>query len=107
MRRLRRQDGVGAFALIVALLIVALVYFGYYQMQDAMQAPRRATTTIDASKAFACKSNRQTAEREVQMWLVNHPGEIPTLEAVGSTARCPEGGEYRLEGVQVFCSKHG
>ena len=47
------------------------------------------------------------AEREVQMWLVNHPGEAPTLEMIGSTAHCPEGGEYRLEGVQVFCSKHG
>ena len=106
MSRLHSQTGLGAIVLVIALLIVAMVYFGYYQMQDAVQAPRRAVTTIDASKAFACKSNRQTAEREVQMWLVNHPGETPTLEAVGSAAHCPEGGEYRLEGVRVLCSKH-
>ena len=106
MRRLRDPSGLGAIAVILALLVVALLYLGYQQMQDAMRAPRRAATTIDASRAFACKSNRQTAEREVQMWLVNHPGETPTLEAVGSTARCPEGGAYRLEGVRVLCSKH-
>jgi Tfp pilus assembly protein PilX len=104
--RLRSQRGFGAIAVILALLIVALVYLGYHQMQDAMQAPRRAVTTIDASKAFACKTNRQTAEREVQMWLVSHPGETPTWDAVGSTAHCPEGGEYRLEGLKVLCSKH-
>jgi Tfp pilus assembly protein PilX len=106
MSRRHDQTGLGAIAVILALLIVALVYLGYHQMQDAMRAPRRATTTIDASRAFACKSNRQTAEREVQMWLVNHPGETPTLDAIGSTARCPEGGVYRLEGVRVLCSQH-
>jgi hypothetical protein len=104
--RLRSQGGLGAIAVVLALLVVALVYLGYHQMEDAMQAPRRATTTVDASKAFACKTNRQTAEREVQMWLVNHPGETPTWESLGSTARCPEGGEYRLEGLKVVCSRH-
>jgi hypothetical protein len=104
MRHLRRQNGLGAVALIVALLIVALVYFGYYQMQDAMQAPRRATTTIDASKAFACKSNRQTAEREVQMWLVNPPARPPRRGRLDGAL--PEG-EYRSRACRFSGSKHG
>ena len=78
------------------------MYFGYHQMQDAMQAPRRAVTAIDASKAFACKTNRQTAEREVQMWLVNHPGETPTLGAPSArppTARRAASTGWRAEGA--------
>jgi hypothetical protein len=106
MSRSDGQQGIGAIAVIVALLIVAALYFGYFTMQRAMESPRRATTALDDSKAFACRTNRQTVEREIQMWLVNHPGEAPTLAAVGSTARCPQGGDYRLDGVHVLCSRH-
>ena len=81
------QRGIGAVTLIVALLLVALLYVGYLRLQRTPSAPAQpATTAVDNTKAFACRSNRQTAEREVQMWLVNHPGETPTLEAVGSAA---------------------
>jgi Tfp pilus assembly protein PilX len=101
------QRGLGAVALVLALLIVALLYVGYLRMQTTTgSSPRSATTTLDNTKAFACRNNRQTAEREVQMWLVNHPGETPTLDAVGSTAQCPTGGTYTLTGVQVICSQH-
>lgn len=101
------QRGIGAVALVLALLIVALLYVGYLRMQKTTAAsPRAATTTLDNTKAFACRNNRQTAEREVQMWLVNHPGEAPSLEAVGSSAHCPTGGTYTLTGVQVLCSEH-
>lgn len=101
------QRGIGAVTLLVALLLVALLYVGYLRLQRAPSAPAQpATTAVDNTKAFACRSNRQTAEREVQMWLVNHPGETPTLEAVGSAAHCPTGGTYRLEGVSVLCSEH-
>jgi type II secretory pathway component PulJ len=102
--------GLGALAVIVALLIAALLYLGYFKMQSAMQQPKQAVSTLDASKAFACKTNRQTIERELQMWLVNHPGETPSLAALaadgGGTAHCPEGGEYTLDGPQVRCSRH-
>jgi len=101
-----RQRGVGAVAVILALLIAAVLYFGYFGMQTAMQPTTRAVTTLDTSKAFACKTNRQTAEREIQMWLVDHAGETPSLAAVGSTATCPEGGAYSLAGMHVSCSKH-
>jgi hypothetical protein len=106
----RLQQGLGAVAVIVALLIAAILYFGYFGMQSAMTEQKRTVTAIDTSKAFACKTNRQTVEREVQMWLVNHPGETPSLAALhsdgGGTATCPEGGTYRMEGVRVLCSTH-
>ncbi|MDX2167035.1 MAG: hypothetical protein SF182_08230 [Deltaproteobacteria bacterium] len=102
----RRSSGIGAVGLIVALLIAAFLYVAYHAMQTAMQPTTRAVSTLDSSKAFACKTNRQTIEREIQMWLVNHPGETPTLDAVGSAAHCPEGGEYTLSGLHVACSKH-
>jgi hypothetical protein len=58
----------------------------------------------------ACRANRANAERDVQMWLVNHPGEPPTiatLEADGiRIATCPDGGAYSIEGVNVACDKH-
>ena len=105
----RCDAGLGAIAVIVALLVAALLSLGYFQMQSAMQ-PTQAVSTIDTSKAFACKTNRQTVERELQMWLVNHPGETPSLEALhadgGGTATCPEGGTYGLDGMRVVCSKH-
>lgn len=100
------EHGIGAVAVILALLIAAFLYFGYFAMQTAMQPTTRAVSTLDTSKAFACKTNRQTLEREIDMWLVNNPGETPSLAAVGSAARCPEGGEYTLVGTHVSCSKH-
>jgi len=105
----RNQRGLGAIALIVALLIIAVLYLGYFRMQSAMSEKKTTITAIDNSRAFACKTNRQTVEREIQMWLVNHPGETPALAALaadGHVATCPEGGTYSLEGVQVRCSKH-
>ena len=105
----RCDAGLGAIAVIVALLVAALLSLGYFQMQSAMQ-PTQAVSTIDTSKAFACKTNRQTVERELQMWLVDHPGETPSLAALaaddGAAAHCPEGGDYTLVGLQVRCSTH-
>ncbi len=105
MRDLGRR-GIGAIAVILALLIAALLYLGYMGMQSAMQPTTRAVSTLDTSKAFACKTNRQTVEREIQMWIVDHPGETPSLAAVNSSARCPEGGDFRLDGLHVSCSTH-
>ena len=108
--RLGSQRGFGMIAVILALLVVAVLYFGYFRMQSAMGEKKTAVTAIDNSRAFACKTNRQTVEREVQMWLVNHPGETPSfaaLEADGAhIATCPDGGTYSLEGMRVRCSKH-
>jgi type II secretory pathway component PulJ len=107
---LRSQRGIGLIAVIVALLIAAVLYLGYFRMQSAMSEKHTAVTAIDTTRAFACKTNRQNVERDIQMWLVNHPGETPSfaaLEADGARIpRCPEGGTYSLDGVHVRCSKH-
>lgn len=96
--------------MILALLIAAFLYFGYFGMQSAMSEKKKTVGAVDSSRVFACKTNRQTIEREVQMWLVNHPGETPSLEALhadgGGSGTCPEGGTYALDGMRVVCSKH-
>jgi len=107
---LRSQRGIGVVAVILALLVIAVLYFGYFRMQSAMSEKKTMVTAIDNSRAFACKTNRQTVEREIQMWLVNHPGETPSFAALETDgvhiATCPEGGIYSLDGMHVRCSKH-
>jgi hypothetical protein len=104
------QRGIGAVAVILALLIAAVLYLGYFRRQSATSDTKAGLSAIDASRAFECKTNRQTAERDVQMWLVNHPGETPSFAALESDGAriptCPDGGSYTLDGVQVRCSKH-
>jgi hypothetical protein len=104
------QAGLGAIAVIIALLITALLYLGYVSTQSATTELKRTVSAVDNSKAFACKTNRQTLEREIQMWLVNHPGEPPSFAALqadgGGRATCPEGGTYAVDGMRVGCSKH-
>lgn len=104
------QRGFAAIGLIVALLLIALLYFGYLQMRSVVGEQKQTVSAIDATRAFACKTNRQTVEREIQMWLVNHPGETPSfagLEADGiHIPSCPEGGAYSLDGPSVRCSRH-
>jgi competence protein ComGC len=104
------RAGLGALAIIVALLILAVLSLGYFQMQSAMRDQKTTLGAIDTSKAFACKANRQTVEREIQMWLVDHPGETPSLAALEADGvrppTCPEGGTYSVEGVRVRCSTH-
>ena len=96
----------GLVVVLLALLVAAVLYLGWFQAGETTQQTRQTVGAVDASKAFACRSNRQTVEREIQMWLVNNPGETPSLAAVGSTARCPEGGEFVLQGTAVHCSRH-
>ena len=104
------QRGFGVMGLVLVLLLIALGYLGYLRLLTPRYETQRATTAIDASKAFACATNRQTIEREVQMWLVNHPGEQPSMAALAADgtgrATCPEGGIYSLDGLRVHCSKH-
>lgn len=104
------ERGLGAIALFLALLVAALLYVGYVQMSSTMSTTKTTVTAVDNTRAFACKTNRQTVEREIQMWLVNHPGETPSFDGLESdsvhVATCPEGGTYALVGLHVTCSKH-
>jgi len=102
--------GMSFVAVLAALLIAAVLYFGYFKFQGAMSERSSGATAIDASRAVACRSNRQTIERSIALWLVNHADELPTLaalEAEGfSIPSCPEGGRYELRDRQVRCSVH-
>ena len=105
-----RQDGFSGILVIIALLIAALLYFGYSRLQSGVSEKKTTITAIDASRAVACRSNRVNIERDIQLWLVDHPGEAPTLAALEATGvripPCPEGGAYAVDGVHVRCSKH-
>ena len=106
----RGQGGFSGIVLVIVLLIAALLYLGYFHMQSAVSEKKTTIPAIDASRAVACRSNRQNVERDIQMWLVDHPGEAPSFAALETAGvripRCPEGGEYSLDGVHVRCSKH-
>jgi len=107
----RAQDGFTLIAVLLALLIAAALYFGYFKMQSTMSARSTGVSAIDAAGAVACRSNRQNVERDVAMWSVNHPDEMPSFHALEAEGihipTCPQGGRYELLGRGVRCSVHG
>lgn len=104
------QHGFGFVAVLLAMLIAAALYFGYFKMQNATAERSTGIAAIDASRAVACRTNRQTIERDISFWSVNHPDETPTFEALARDGihipSCPEGGHYSLVGLHVACSRH-
>ncbi|OFV89080.1 MAG: hypothetical protein A3J75_08980 [Acidobacteria bacterium RBG_16_68_9] len=110
MHRFRSQQGASFMAVIVAMLIVGALYLGYLRLQTASTERAAGIAAIDASRAVACRTNRQTIERAFAMWSVNHPDELPSLAALKADGiglpSCPEGGQYEIDGRQVQCSKH-
>ena len=97
----------GFFSVLLALLALAALYFGYFDFGVTKKGERSSgITAIDRSRDFACRMNRQTIEREISMWRVNHEGEPASLEALGTTVSCPEAGRYSLSGGKVRCSEH-
>ncbi len=107
---MRNQRGVGFIAVLLALLIAAALYFGYFKMHSAMRPSGTGITAINAATAVACRTNRQNIERDITMWSVNHPNEQPSFAALQAEGihipTCPEGGRYDLVGRQVRCSVH-
>lgn len=109
-RRYRSEAGFGFAAVLMALLIAAVLYFGYFKMQDTRGGQATRITALDTTRDVACRSNRQTIERAIVMWSVNHDGEAPSLNGLAQDGidvpSCPEGGTYSLAGNSVHCSKH-
>jgi hypothetical protein len=104
------QRGVGFVAVLLALLIAAVLYLGYFKLQDATSQRSTGLSAIDVSRAVACRTNRQNIERDIALWSVNHPDEQPTLAALQAEGlripSCPEGGRYEIVGREVHCSVH-
>jgi hypothetical protein len=105
-----RESGLGFVSILMALVILAALYFGYFHFQAGVVDLKQGKTAIDLSRDFACRTNRQTIERALTMWRVNHEGENPSLEALATSQTslpvCPEGGRYSLAGGHVQCSVH-
>jgi hypothetical protein len=119
MRRHRRtvpirgpfaESGFSFVAVLLALLIAAALYFGYFHFQSVTGEHAKGIVVIDAARAVSCRVNRQNIEREIVLWSVNHPGETPSLAALQAEGlqipSCPEGGSYEIVGHEVHCSVH-
>jgi len=110
MRQPSSEQGSSFVAVLLALLIAAVLYFGYFHFQGAMNEQATGKNALDASRAVACRTNRQMIERDIVMWSVDHPDQPPTLAGLEASGlhvpSCPEGGRYDLVGREVRCSKH-
>ncbi len=108
--RLADQRGIGLLAVLVALLVAAALYVGYFRV--AYSGGRRpvGVQAIDASRALACRTQRQQIERDLVAWTVTHADAVASLEALAADGirvpGCPEGGRYTLRGQVVSCSVH-
>ena len=107
---LLNQQGVDVVALLLALLIAAALYFGYFKSQNTRGERSLGISAIDASKSVACRANRQNIERAIALWVVSHADEAPTLAALQKDGlrlpSCPEGGHYDIVQREVRCSVH-
>ena len=110
MKVLSNEHGVGLVAILLALLVAAALYLGYFRFQGAMNERASGQNALDASRSVACRTNRQMIERDLVMWSVDHPDRPPTLADLAASGirvpSCPEGGRYDLVGREVRCSKH-
>ena len=108
--RVLGQRGFSFVAVLLALLIAAALYFGYFHLQSISGERAKGIAAIDAARAVTCRTNRQTIERGIVLWSVNHPDEAPTLAALQAEGlqipSCPEGGRYEIVGREVHCSVH-
>jgi hypothetical protein len=104
------ETGFSFVAVLLALLIAAALYFGYFKMQSVIGEKATSIQAIDVSRAMACRANRQNIERAIAFWSVNHPDEEPTLAGLQADGvqipTCPEGGRYEIAGRAVRCSVH-
>ncbi len=111
MELIRNQRGLGFVSVLLTLLIIGVLYLGYFKMQSSMSGNHSAgIAALNASRDIACRTQRQQIERDIMMWSVNHPDEPPTLAALQHDGLhipdCPEGGRYSIDGREVHCSLH-
>ena len=109
MTTLRDTRGIGFVTVLLTLLILAVLYFGYFRVQGTSERGTHIQS-LEASKAVACRVQRQQIERDIQMYTASHDGppqSLADLESAGiHIPSCPEGGQYSLVGTHVVCSVH-
>jgi hypothetical protein len=106
----RDRRGLSFVSVLVTLLILAALYFGYLRSPSSDGERSVGIQSLDASRAVACRTQRQGIERDLQMYAANNdrpPGSLDELRRSGiGVPDCPEGGRYALAGGRVTCSAH-
>ena len=82
MSGLRNQHGFSFMSVLLALLIAAVLYFGYFKLGDTSGERSKGITAINVSRDVACRTQRQNIERDITMWSADHGDEPPTIEAL-------------------------
>jgi competence protein ComGC len=107
---LRESRGFSFVSVLLALLILAVLYFGYFHLQSATNERTTKIQGLEAAKAVACRTQREQLERDVQMYAADHDGPPHSLDDLARAGipipSCPEGGHYALVGTHVTCSVH-
>ena len=106
----RNSNGFSFVSILVAMLIIAALYFGYFRLGSTPAEKSVGIQAIDTSKTVACRTQRQQLERDIQMYEANHdgpPSSLADLEHEGiRIPACPEGGRYALAGKHITCTRH-
>jgi hypothetical protein len=103
----RNPRGFSFVSVLFALVIVGVLYFGYFRMSSITGEKAIGIQGIQASKGVACRTQRQQIERDVQAYVMTHDAPPNSLGALGVLIpACPEGGRYALAGTHVTCSLH-
>lgn len=108
------ERGVALVAVLIALLVVAALYFGLPALRPSSGSHGTdggtGVAALERAREAACRTSRQMIERSLVMWRARHPGAQPSI---GDLARegirvspCPEGGEYVVAGGRVYCTVH-
>ena len=107
---MRSQRGLSFVSILLALLIAAALYFGYFRFANPTAERSKGITAINSTRDVACRTQRQQIERDIVMWRVNHPDDEASVAALRSDGiripSCPEGGTYSISGGSVSCSVH-
>jgi len=107
----RDARGMSFASVLAAMLILVVLYFGYFKLQSTTSEQATGKTAIDLGRVVACRTQRQEVDREIMMWSIDHPDEMPTLASLERDGiqipQCPEGGAYSLDGKHLRCSLHG
>ncbi len=108
--RMDSERGLGFISVIVTLMIIGALYYGYLGQYGMKEEITRGGVVKTAGQGIACQMNRQAIERAILTWTMSHPGKQPTLRDLEndgiSINRCPEGGRFKVEEKKVFCSLH-
>ncbi len=108
--RLRSERGMSLVSILAALLVMGVLYAGYFNLSDGGSTISKGGDVKDASQAMSCGMNRRSTEQAMMRWSITHPDEQLTIERMEREGilvkQCPDGGRYSINGKKVLCSIH-